>query len=515
MQTWDDILATAVVGTEQREFKLAASEDELGSLLAQISHTDREGSLLSAASVVALYRSAGVAPPTDTQPLPEAHSDDEMSRGSSASGQHLALMLEGEFREVLPEWLAAMQRASKRVPEENLPALLDHGRMEPSLRDMIVAVLGRRGEWLAAQNPEWTYAIRRDDKDVWETGSREERLLLLERLRAADPTKARELLATTWSQEPVKDRVGFLEQLATSLSSSDESFLNEALHDRSIEVRRAARVILAALPDSEFSLRVKELATQVVSFKKPLIGKARIEGALPEDPIAWLKANDIEIDNPPRNAAQSMGAKGWALKELISLVPITHWNELWKKTPIEIIRAGEEGEWRESFAAGFVAAARRDREPDWIEALVSFTASEPKKVPLLELVAYLPATRLEALSLHALKAVSAGLSDGHPAFHLLIGHRNLWSDQLSRAVVNSVKKRINQGKDNIVDWQTKAALKQFARYVSPALCDELSLAWPVESESWPGWSKGVAAFQSLLAFRRDMHRAISEKEQTS
>lgn len=515
MQTWDEILATAVVGTEQRKFKLAAGEDELGSLLAQISNTDREGSLLSAASVVALYRSAGVAPPTDTQPLPEACAEDGMSRGNVATGQHLALMLEGEFSEILPEWLAAMQRANKRVPEEHLPALLDFGRTEPSLREMIVAVLGRRGEWLAAQNPDWSYATRREEKDVWETGSREERLLLLERVRGVEPARARELLATTWSQEPVRDRVGFLEKLATNLSSSDEPFLNELLHERSVEVRRATRLMLAGLPDSQFSRRLKELANQVLSFKKPLIGKARIEATLPDDPIAWLKANDIEIDNPPRNAAQSMGAKGWVLKELISLIPITHWSELWKKTPIEIIRAGEESEWQESFAAGFVAAARRDREPEWIEALVSFTASEPKKAPLLELVAYLPATRLEVLSLRALKAVSAGLSDGHPAFHLLIHHSSLWSDQLSRAVVNSVKKRINQGKDNIVDWQTKTTLKHFALHVSPALCDELSLAWPLESESWPSWSKGVDAFQSLLAFRRDMHRAISEKEQTS
>lgn len=515
MQTWDEILATAVVGTEQREFKLAPSEDELGLLLAQISNTDREGSLLSAASVIALYRTAGVAPPTDTQPLPEARSDDEMRRGSPASGQHLALMLEGEFREVLPEWLAAMKNARMRVPEEHLPVLLEHGHMEPSLRGMIVAVLGRRGEWLATQNPDWSYAIRREEKDAWETGSREERLLLLERLRTADPTKARELLATTWSQEPVKDRVAFLEKLATAVSSSDESFLNEALHDRSVEVRRAARVLLAGLPDSEFSQRLKELANQVVSFKKPLIGKARIEAALPEDPIAWLKANDIEIDNPPRNAAQSMGAKGWALKEMISLIPIIHWSELWKKSPIEIIRAGEESEWRESIALGFVLAAQRDRDPDWIEALIQFMSSNERFPQMIELAAYLPAARLEALILHSLKSESGELRDGHPASRLLMVHHSAWSDQLSRTVVKSVKKRINRGKDNNLDWQTKAAMKQFARFVSPALYDELALAWPMESDSWLSWSKGVDAFQSLLAFRRDMHRAISEKEQTS
>ncbi len=97
-------------------------------------------------------------------------------------------------------------------------------------------------------------------------------------------------------------------------------------------------------------------------------------------------------------------------------------------------------------------------------------------------------------------------------FPLLMAHRSAWSDQLSRTVVKSIKKRINRGKDNLGDWQTKAILKQFARYVSPALYDELAAGWPMESETWPAWSKGVDAFQTLLAFRRDMHRAISERE---
>ncbi|HET7287227.1 MAG TPA: DUF5691 domain-containing protein, partial [Pyrinomonadaceae bacterium] len=407
---------------------------------------------------------------------------------------------------------AAMHKARKRVPEEHLPALLDHGSVETSLRRAILGVIGERGEWLAAQNPDWYYAFRRDDKDLWETGSREERLLTLEHLRNTDPTKARELLATTWPQESAKDRVVFLEKLAIGVNAGDEPFLNEALQDRSVEVRRAARTLLASLPNSHFSRRLKELANQMLSFKKPLIGKARIEVTLPEDPIAWLKANDIEIDTPPRNATQSVGPKAWFLKEMISLIPVAHWSELWKKTPIEIIRAGDESEWRESFALGFLAAARRDRDPAWIEALVFFTATDPKQPPLIDLVAYLPADRLEALSLDALKSDSAEL---HSVLPLLLAHRSAWSDQLSRAVVNRIKKRISEGKDNVADWQTKAALKQFARYVSPDLYDELASGWPTESESWSTWSKGVDAFQTLLAFRRDMHRAISEKEQNS
>ena len=510
MQTWDDILATAVVGTEQREQKFAAREDELGSLLAQINNTDRESLLLTAASIVGLYRSAGVVPPADTQPLFEACDQDDASRGNQASGQHLALMLDGEFKEVLREWLTAMSSAQKGVPEEYLPALLDLGRDETYLRSLIVPVLGKRGLWLAAQNPDWSYATRRDEKDVWETGDRQERELLIDRLRTSDPNAARELLASTWSQESAKDRVAYLAKFATGLSSSDEPFLDEALNDRSVEVRRVARMLLGLVP-SDFSWRLKALANQVLSFKKPLIGKARIEVALPEDPIEWLKANEIEIDSPPRTAGQSVGPKGWALKEIISLISPAHWVELWKKSPIEIIRAADESEWRESFVEGFVAAAQRNRDPDWIEALIMYTSTDPKHTPLTELAAYLPAARLEALILNSFKSESV-LSDTHLALQFLRVHRNAWSDQLSRTVVKSVKKRINQGNDNIVDWQTKTAVKQFARHVSPALYDELAVGWPTASESWSNWARSVDAFQSLLAFRRDMHRAISEKE---
>ncbi len=122
---------------------------------------------------------------------------------------------------------------------------------------------------------------------------------------------------------------------------------------------------------------------------------------------------------------------------MIALIPTAHWIELWQKSPIEIIRAADESEWRESFVEGFVAAAQRNRDPDWIEALVFCTRpTDPKHTPLTELAAYLPAARLEALILKSLKSESAGLSDGHSAFRFLMVHRSAWSDQLSRAVVN-------------------------------------------------------------------------------
>ena len=521
MQPWQDILATAVVGTDQHELALPSRGDQLGQLLDQITGTDPEGSLLSAASLLVLYRRAGFAPPIDPQVLPDQCANDEAICSSSASGQHLAMMLEGEFKEVLPEWLAAIARAGKRVPEEHLPALLDRGRAELSLREMIVAVQGKRGEWLATQNPEWTYATPRNDTEVWETGTRDERLLLLDNTRARDSARARDLLSATWQQESSKDRVAFLEKLALGASPDDEAFLNEALRDRSAEVRRATRKILPRLPNSPFSMRLKDLTAQVLTLKKPLLGKLRIDVSLPDDPQARLKENGIEIDSPPRTSgAQPLGTKAWCLKEMIALTPITHWVELWQKTPGEIVSAAFESEWVKAFSEGFVLAVRRDRDPEWIEALLAHWLNEAKKTvdysSPLELAPYLPVARLEALIFTLLKAASKGLNDTHQALRFLLVHRNPWNDQLSRSVISSIKARIPRiRKEETIDWQTRAALKQFAHHVSPALYDELASGWPMEAEGWPQWSKGVDAFTSLLAFRRDMHNAILAGEQKS
>ena len=518
MQTWKDIVSTSVVGTEQQDFVIAVQNDELGGLLSQIARTDREEALLNAASLVTLYRRAGVVAVTDTRETFELSPTDETPLVGTEAGNHLALMLQGQFKTVLPEWLRAMDKAQVRVPEEYLPQLFDEGQIDSSLRELITKVAGKRGAWLSKQNPDWSYAIPSEGKDAWETGSREQRMSLLSDLRRRDSNAARELLASTWQEESAKDRAAFLDKLVVGVSYEDEEFLNGALQDRSADVRHVAREILANLTNAQFTQRLKQLWSQILNFKKPLLGKARIEVSLPDDPIEWLKTNQIEVDNIPRTAtAQSLGPKGWCLKELVALTPLSHWRELWEKSPRDIVNAAFEGEWARAFSEGFVKAVRRERDQEWIEALIAHwlhdRKSETDYTSPLDLAAYLPSPRLELLILNLMKAASKGLNDTHAALRVLLVYQGQWSDEVSRSVINGIKTRINQmTKDESTDWQTRSALKRFAHHISPALYDELALGWPMDAEAWPSWSKAVDEFQSVLAFRRDMYKAISNKE---
>src|SRR5258706_42495 len=59
---------------------------------------------------------------------------------------------------LVPEWLGALSSAGRRAPAALLPDLLELGRTQADLRAAILPALDRRGGWLAAQNPDWSYA---------------------------------------------------------------------------------------------------------------------------------------------------------------------------------------------------------------------------------------------------------------------------------------------------------------------------------------------------------------------
>lgn len=521
MKTWPDILACAVVGTERQSLAVAP-DDELHVLLAQTDEADREGRLLRAAALAALYRRAGFLPLSETHARGEVCEPDDVPRCGAVAGGHLSLMLEGEFKEVLPEWLRATRRAGLRVPEEHLPSLLDKGESTSALRALIVAVAGRRGRWLAAQNPAWHYARERSQGEVWETGARDERLLFIEGLRAREPERARELIISTWSEESSKERVAFLEKLAEGLSGADEAFLSEAASaDRSVEVRRAAREMLARLPESQFCRRVEASAGRLLAFKKPMLGRARIDVAMPEDFAAWLTEQGLEIELPKRDgeAAQTLGPKGWGLREVVGLTPVAYWRAKWNRTAPEIIRAAQESEWAEALTRGFARAARRDGTPDWIEAIIRQGLERKDTRPDVKqawtgFAPSLPVERLETLIEELLKADAQGLRDGQPALWLLVEHRREWSERFSRAVVGSIRKRIRLSvAGEASDWHLKSVLKQFARYASPLVGDEAASDWPTDAGGWPQWENTVGSFVALLRFRRAMLDAIFEGEQ--
>lgn len=520
MSAWDDILGVAAVGTERHDVALPRAGGELGRALGMLDASDREGALLGAVALAALHRQAGFRPAADPLPLPEPSEPDEAPRCGAAASQHLALILGGGFKEVLPEWLKALCGARLRVPEEYLPALFERGGAEKGLRPLIAEASGLRGRWLAAQNDGWRWAAAATGPDAWETAGRDERLFMLRALRETDPRKARELLASTWKGESARDRQLFLHALQAGLGGEDEPFLTEALEDRGAEVRRAAADMLLRLPSSSLARLVCERVPPLLGYKKPLLGKARIEVSPPAEPAKWQQENGLRLEVPADAGAagthKNLGERGLWLMHAVGWVRPSVWCGLWGRKPFEVLEAARNSEWGEALLRGFVRAAGRYADADWAEAIL---ADQQFRQLLFqdanadgpELVSRMPAARLERILLDELAAGKKVLPLDIDALRLLLRHRTAWGDALSRAVAAGVKARIREGAASVMPhWQLGPALKQFALYVSPALADELSADWPADTEGV--WQKPLEEFHSVLGFRRDMLRAVRQEE---
>src|SRR5581483_11281851 len=166
----------ALLGTRRRavpplELPLAppGPDDSAEAVVGWQAAGDPAGRLLEQAAVLAVARRAGRMPgraepiavaPAETAPLVPG-----------PAAVRLARMLRGDQVRALPEWLAAAERGGYRVP-----ALLERGRGDRSLRPYIARTTGRRGLWLALQNPDWAYLATENvpapADDVWEVGTR-------------------------------------------------------------------------------------------------------------------------------------------------------------------------------------------------------------------------------------------------------------------------------------------------------------------------------------------------------
>src|SRR5262249_47797154 len=156
----------------------------------------------------------------------EACEPDDAPCCSDRAAIHLAVMLSGERKELLPEWLEKMAAAGRRAPEELLPQLLEQGRTQVDVVSMwkeVSQAVGARGRWLAAQNPDWAYAIGGFDERLWERVSGEQRVAVLAELRKIDAARGRELLESTWEQESPEACADILGAFENGLSLDDEA----------------------------------------------------------------------------------------------------------------------------------------------------------------------------------------------------------------------------------------------------------------------------------------------------
>ncbi|MFG2398702.1 DUF5691 domain-containing protein [Streptomyces lydicus] len=515
---WSALVNAALLGTERRQPPVAVRPGQ-----------GAAAALLDAAAVSTVRRRAALRPaPAGERPAPAPA--DPRPVLPPAARRRLALLLADrggsgggsrrgtapDLTELLPQWLAAANGHGYRAPEALLPALLDAARARTDLRPAALALAGPRALWLARLNDAWKFVLRGSGgpaepsaaadpgrvRRLWEEGLFAERVALLTALRRRDPREGLELLVTTWATERAEDRLLFLDSLRDTLAATDEPFLEQALSDRSRNVRATAAELLSTLPGSALAARMARRAHAHVSADRSA-DPAVIVVEAPHECDAGMQRDGV-APKPP----SGRGERSWWLGQLVDAAPLEGWCERFAgRTPAAIVALPVADDWRTELHDAWCRAAVRQRNAEWARALLGAPAAPAQDAEvapagssrdLTKLLTVLPAD--ERARWVAEFIAAHGLSD---AFRMLGVCAVPWAEPLGRSVVDALDIARDAGS---YPWSFSGVMGLAERCLDPAAADRLDMLTAVTDEP-EGASPGsggywAEAFQRLVGTLR-------------
>ncbi len=510
---WQEVVKIAIVGTERQALKVIPPDNQLGEILSCLDNSDREGSLLSAAGAIALYQRAGKISLSDKQPLQNRSEEEELLDCSLVSRQHLALILNGNAQ-LLPEWLTVAAAAKRRVPSEYLPQLLTLGQKQSHLRASILPVLGKRGYWLAKYNQDWNYINSEITDKAWQTGSKEGRRSLLQRLREQNPEQAREKLQKTWKKESAEERASLLAALEINLSMNDEPFLEAALDDKRKQVRDVVAKLLSKLPKSRLCQRMIERVSPLITFNHNCV-QVTLPSTCDAEGTAKGDRQMIRDGIDQSRYSSALGEKASLLLQMLCYVPPSFWCNNWGKTPQQLLQVVDGSEWEKMLLEAWATAALKSHDSACAEVLLPDASKfyhsylgngEELVVGLLKILGQ---DKADALILQILlENQSKLLNLNHPAYTLLKHYQTPWSEKVSQLVLSSIRKYIEVDKQQ--QWGMRSLFQSFALYMELSVVEAAGeLSAVVEEGSF--WQDFVNEFLATLLFRFQMIQELQSE----
>ncbi|MFE9027360.1 DUF5691 domain-containing protein [Streptomyces iakyrus] len=538
---WEGLVTTALLGTDRRTPPGAAPGP------------DAPLALLDAAAMETVRRRAGLRPARAAE-RPRAAPEDVRPALPPAAARRLAMLLADrpgpsgggrrgaapDLTELLPQWLAVANARGFAPPPQVLPALLDAARGRTDLRPAALEFAGPRALWLARLNPDWRFALRaapgggaslphlHDEDEVrrlWQEGLFAERVALLSALRSRTPAAARDLLASTWGTERAEDRLMFLDSLREGLGPDDEPFLDQALADRSRNVRATAAELLSALPGSALAARMAVRAEECVAIDhmrsaQPSGTGGGIPGGTTQTAVTIAVEAPhecdpgMERDGVVAKAPAGRGERSWWLGQLVEAAPLGTWSRrLGGRTPREIVALPVADGWQGELHAAWCRAAVRQRDAAWSRALLGDPsapeAGGPGAVSLAERAKLLGTLGAAERAEWVAGFIAAhGLSE---AFQLLGVCAVPWAAPLGRAVVDALNIARDAGS---YPWSFSGVMGLAERCLDPSEASRLDalLAVPDEPENASPGAGGywAEAFQRLVTTLR-LRAAMAEE----
>lgn len=500
----------ALLGTQRAAVPELAPESPLAGKLPIQPNADPESKLLDVAAAISLYEQVGQrVGQISAPPLAGAGPTDPWPACGPAPARRLAEIIDGRFQELLPEFLTALAQAQQRVPPQFLPNLLDRAAKLASLRPLLLPVLGQSGRWLAAQNPNWAYAA--PEIDTWEglTGHWREagpamRQTLLRQLRYLDPDRGRQLLESGWKTEAPASRALLIKTLEIGLTLADEPFLETALDDRSLVVRRKAAELLACLPTSRLCRRMTTNAGHLLRWDPAQPQPIAVD--FPHQLNAQMLRDGVSLPQT-KNLAQ---ARSIQIVDMLGAVPLDHWTTKWDASPARIVASALDGRWPRTLIQGFTRAAERQNHSAWAETLLrqdNFTASTIRLVSVLAPAAF-------AGLVQEMSPQTARLDKDSILLKLFQKWPYPWSETTVEIWLAHLRRHIEQDSAAKTPEPTlRTTLRQFGKLCPPALVNPVAETLRPITTGGSVWASPVQEMVWLLKFRQAMLAEIKDVSQ--
>ncbi len=500
---WKDLVKSALLGVENSSFQ-EATLNELAELGLDTAAESPE-IVANGAALLTQMRKAGFRLKAYEGEMPKMVHQLGSNTTTLKTAHHLSLILTGAHAPVLPEFLFLLKKYGKHLPTAELPAMMRLPEIA-HIWPKVEPLLGESGIWLLRQHPEWSLRLQYPAEFNWQTGTRAERIAQLQFWRRQSPSFALELLSATWASESPTDKAAFLACFEIGLSLADEPFLEQCLDDRRKEVRQTAAPLLAKIPNSQLAQRMAKRAEACFACSHNSLKINNLE----EPDLVAQRDGILQI-----HPGWTGGAKAGHLGQLVSLVPPSHWEQFFEKSPVEILYQFHNTDWSETLIRACMEATVFHSDTIWAAAIFDFWQKNESltvwELPVAnQLAALLLADEVNRLAFKFLKESSGLPTESAPVFRLLKNCEAPWSDELSLLIINRFRTEI--GRDYRQFWQLQhlsGYLQMLGLRCHPALYDQLQTGWSNDSVQWRMWEKPVEDMLARVLFRREMISEIA------
>ena len=482
-----------MIGTDKKTLgaeELSADLTDAGSIVIGNTAIDKEEKFLQLAALAFNYRQCGILPVHKEEAALALAPTEEKNYCSAEAYQTLIDVLETENYSLFGLWLQGCIDKQQIVTVDLVPVLLAAGMQQKNLQPLIAAVCGRRGEWLARFNDSWNYSSGQSDEQAWQTGTPEQRKILLKQLRISNPATAREWLQQTWGEEDANTKTTFLELLESTISEEDIPFLESLAGEKSKKVKEEALRLLKRIPSSSIVEQYQTILRQAVTLKKEkallgMVNKTTLQFSLPNIEETVYKSGIEKL-----SSKKEITDEEYILSQLIGAVPPSFWEAHLSESPEQIINLFQKGPVGKKMIPALVTAISRFRDERW--AIFFMQHSE---VFYIDIIPLLPVKQQEIYSIKYF--------DGHPEniLNYALRRQTEWGHEFCMNVLKYTARNVYQ--------YNRSFYGQCINLIPSSIIPELPKFMPAEEHLQSQWTNNSAYIIKLLTLKTQIQKAFN------